>query len=36
VPKRQLQASGQTQQDIDQQILKAIVGFVDQLPSSAD
>jgi uncharacterized protein len=32
VPKRQLQASGQTQEDIDQQILKAIVGFVDQLP----
>ena len=36
VLKRQLQASGQTQEDIDQQILKAIVGFVDQLPSSAD
>jgi uncharacterized protein len=36
VPKRQLQASGQTQEDIDQQILKAIVGFVDQLSSSAD
>jgi uncharacterized protein len=36
VPKRQLQASGQTQEDIDQQILKAIVGFVDQLPRSAD
>jgi predicted alpha/beta-hydrolase family hydrolase len=36
VPKRQLQASGQTQEDIDQQILKAIVGFVDQLPGSAD
>ena len=36
VPKRQLQASGHTQEDIDQQILKAIVGFVDQLPSSAD
>jgi hypothetical protein len=32
VPKRQIQASGQTQEDIDQQILKAIVGFVDQLP----
>jgi predicted alpha/beta-hydrolase family hydrolase len=36
VPKRQLQASGQTQEDIDQQILKAIVRFVDQLPRSAD
>ena len=36
VPKRQLQASGQTQEDIDQRILKAIVGFVDQLPRSAD
>jgi predicted alpha/beta-hydrolase family hydrolase len=36
VPKRQLQASGETQEDIDQQILKAIVGFVDQLPRSAD
>jgi uncharacterized protein len=36
VPKRQLQSSGQTQEDIDQQILKAIVGFVDQLPRSAD
>lgn len=36
VPKRQLQASSQTQEDIDQQILKAIVGFVDQLPRSAD
>jgi predicted alpha/beta-hydrolase family hydrolase len=36
LPKRQLQASGQTQEDIDQQIVKAIVGFVDQLPRSAD
>ena len=36
VPKRQLQASGQTQEDIDRQILKAIAGFVDQLPRSAD
>jgi len=30
VPKRQLQATGETQEDIDQQILKAIAGFVDQ------
>ena len=36
VPKRQLQGSGQTQDDLDQQALKAIVGFVDQLPKSAD
>jgi uncharacterized protein len=36
VPKRQLQSSGETQEDSDQQILKAIVGFVDQLPRSAD
>jgi len=36
VPKRQLQATGETQEDIDQRILKAIVGFVDQLPRSAD
>src|SRR5580765_6203380 len=31
VPKRQLQGSGQTQDDLDQQALRAIVGFVDQL-----
>jgi predicted alpha/beta-hydrolase family hydrolase len=36
VPKRQLQGSGQTQDDLDQQALKAIFGFVDQLPMSAD
>jgi predicted alpha/beta-hydrolase family hydrolase len=36
VPKRQLQANGQTQEDVDQQILKAIVGFVDRLPMTAD
>jgi uncharacterized protein len=36
VPKRQLQGSGQTQDDLDQQALNAIVGFVDQLPISAD
>jgi hypothetical protein len=36
VPKRQLQATGKTQEDIDQQILRAIAGFVDQLPMSAD
>ena len=36
VPKSQLQASGETQEDIDHEILKAIAGFVDQLPISAD
>jgi predicted alpha/beta-hydrolase family hydrolase len=36
VPKRQLQATSRTQEDIDRQILKAIAGFVDQLPTTAD
>jgi uncharacterized protein len=36
VPKRQLQGTSKTQEDIDQQILKAIGKFVDQLPMSAD
>ena len=36
VPKRALQASSRTQEDIDQQILRAIAGFVDQLPMPAD
>jgi uncharacterized protein len=36
VPKRQLQATNRTQEDIDRQILKAIAGFVDQLPMTAD
>jgi uncharacterized protein len=36
VAKRQLQGSGQTQDGLDQQALKAIVGFVDQLLISAD
>src|SRR5213079_2644024 len=31
VPKRQLQATGRTPEDIDQQIFDAIAGFVDQL-----
>ena len=31
VPKRQLQASGETQERVDRQILKAITGFVDRL-----
>ena len=36
VPKRQLQASDQTQEDVDQRILKAIAGFADQLRITAD
>src|SRR5438105_15875963 len=36
VPKRQLQGTNTTQEGIDQQILKAIVEFVDQLPLTAD
>jgi predicted alpha/beta-hydrolase family hydrolase len=36
VPKRQLQATSKTQEDIDQQILRAIAGFVDRLPIPAD
>jgi predicted alpha/beta-hydrolase family hydrolase len=31
VPKRQLQASGETQERVDRRILKAITGFVDRL-----
>jgi uncharacterized protein len=36
VPKRALQATSKTQEDINQQILKAINGFVDQLAKTAD
>ncbi len=36
VSKRQLQAQGKTQEDVDQGILKAIAGFVDQLTVNAD
>jgi len=36
VSKRQLQAAGETKDDIDHKILNAIAGFVDQLPMSAD
>jgi uncharacterized protein len=36
VPKRQLQGTSKTQEDIDHEILKTIAGFVDQLPMSAD
>ena len=31
VPKRQLQASGETQECVDRRVLKAITGFVDRL-----
>jgi hypothetical protein len=36
VPKRRLGAIGKTQENVDDEILKAITGFVDQLPISAD
>jgi len=36
VPKRQLQATSTTHEDIYQQILRAIAGFVDRMPISAD
>jgi predicted alpha/beta-hydrolase family hydrolase len=36
MPKRELQRASKTQEDIDQQILKAIAGFVDELPVPAD
>ena len=36
VPKRQLQATGETQEDINQRLFEAVAGFVDQLPVTAD
>ncbi|HEU0273623.1 MAG TPA: alpha/beta family hydrolase [Candidatus Udaeobacter sp.] len=36
VPKRELQRQGETQEEIDQRILEAISGFVDQLQIAAD
>jgi predicted alpha/beta-hydrolase family hydrolase len=36
VPKSRLQGTSKTQEDIDQEILKAIGKFVDQLPPAAD
>jgi len=36
VAKRQLQAQGKTQEDVDQAIFKVIAGFVDQLTIDAD
>jgi predicted alpha/beta-hydrolase family hydrolase len=36
VPKRQLQATSLTLEGIDNEILKVIAGFIDQMPISAD
>jgi len=36
VPKRQLQAIGKTQEDVDQRILERVTGFVDQLGITGD
>jgi uncharacterized protein len=36
MPKRQLQATGKTQEDIDRRILEAIVGLVDEVRITAD
>jgi uncharacterized protein len=36
VPKRQLQGTTKTQEDIDQEILRVVTGFVDQLSLTAD
>jgi predicted alpha/beta-hydrolase family hydrolase len=36
VPKRQLQATSETQDDIDRQVFKAIADFIDQSPITAD
>jgi hypothetical protein len=36
VPKRQLQVTGLTLEGIDNEVLKVIAGFIDQMPISAD
>jgi predicted alpha/beta-hydrolase family hydrolase len=36
LPKRQLQGTSKTQEDVDHEILKAIARLIDQLPISAD
>jgi predicted alpha/beta-hydrolase family hydrolase len=36
VPKRQLQATGETQEDTDQRAFEAVAGFVDQFAATAD
>jgi predicted alpha/beta-hydrolase family hydrolase len=36
VPKRQLQAAGETQEEVDQRIFGAVVGFIDQFAATTD
>ena len=36
VPKRQLQAIGETQEEVDQRIFGAVAGFIDQFAATAD
>ena len=36
VPKRQLQARNETQEDIDQRAFEAVAGFIDQFAATAD
>jgi Predicted hydrolase of the alpha/beta-hydrolase fold len=36
VPKRQLQAKRETQEDIDQRAVEAVAGFIDQFAATAD
>ena len=36
VPKRQLRATGETQEDIDQRAFEAVTGFIDQFSATAD
>ena len=36
LPKRQLQARNETQEDIDQQAFEAVTGFIDQFAATAD
>jgi predicted alpha/beta-hydrolase family hydrolase len=36
VPKRQLQAKNETQEDIDQRAFEAVAGFIDQFATTAD
>jgi predicted alpha/beta-hydrolase family hydrolase len=36
VPKRQLQAMGETQEEVDQRAFDAVAGFVDQFAATAD
>jgi predicted alpha/beta-hydrolase family hydrolase len=36
VPKRQLQAIGETQEEVDQRAFGAVAGFIDQFTATAD